>query len=220
MNSGRPSETDVIHDDHRPGARRHILEFLECIDGGGDVPDGCQIARRLLLQGRRDAHHISQSDTAGFRHESELLQNGCHEGLPLSCGWVAPIDYHHRPAFPDVRYFTHRAFFVAAHARVAAPAYDRTRRMPAIVLKKTDAGTTVIRFRCVYARHANSRAGVSTRMRRRSSMFGVQRWNRSTSWPSSGISSAATCGCGQSVPQRSRSGLARSNAVWNGRASG
>ena len=34
------------------------------------------------------------------------------------------------------------------------------------------------------------------------------------------IASAAICGCGQSVPQSSRSGLARSNAAWNGSASG
>ena len=60
-----------------------------------------------------------------------------------------------------------------------------------------------------------SRAGLSTRMRRRIASSGVHSLNRSSRWPASGISPSMR-GCGQSVPHTSCSGLAATSASWNG----
>src|SRR5918911_4668574 len=41
---------DVVPDDHRPVAERDVLEPGERVDGGADVPDGLEVARRLALE--------------------------------------------------------------------------------------------------------------------------------------------------------------------------
>ncbi|WP_406480747.1 hypothetical protein [Streptomyces sp. NBC_01615] len=79
VDTGRSGLLDVITDDQGPVADRNVVELVEGVDAGGDLPDRVEVPDGLLLQRGGDTVELGRGDLVALGHQGKVGDK--HAGL-------------------------------------------------------------------------------------------------------------------------------------------